>query len=236
MTECWREGLDWRATLRHDERMPTKHLTAPASTPGAPVDPARVSPLHLPAMHHVAADIYEPDVPIRIVTAGELDPCGDCDYDDLDTPGPVATVRATDAHGYRHSDDVCVLHLPGLVRHHSRQNRAVVIEIGATEGRRWFERSDRETYYALDESRGIAATRGIWDAWQVVEVVDGFGSPTLLASVGLRDGESFNQARARAEVLAQAVAAVRAADAYESGFVIAETVALPVVTVTEVAA
>lgn len=213
-------------------------LSRPASTrtlPGPlhdqPADPARITPLHLPAMSEVAADLDGLNAPIRIVNPTELGACTACsDEHGRHEPvlGAIGTVYATDPHGFRHFTAACALHLAGAVTHYDSHGWPTVVEVPAC-SRQWFERTDSETYYALDESRGVAVVRGLWDVWQVVEAVDGFGSPTLLASVGLRDGESFNQARKRAEVLAQAYASTVAADAYEAGFSDTETVALPVV-------
>jgi hypothetical protein len=224
--------------------LPASHFLPATSTRLAPhlygpAEPARVSPLHLPALAHVASDLDGLDVPVKVVNAEILDRCAYCTgdtSDDRTTSDPaVATVVATDAYGFRYVEPVCVFDLPGAVRHHTRRERPVVVEVPA-DSRRWFERTDRETYYAVDEAHGVAATRGIWDAWQVVKVVNGFGSTQLLAAVGLRDGESFNDCRARAELLAQAYASTLAADAYEAASLDAVTVALPVVTVSEVAA
>lgn len=200
----------------------------PPTRSEGPDDPARISPLHLPALHHVAADLDGLNAPVKIVNSASLDRCDDCATgDDVPELGAIATVVATDTHGFRYRSVTCALHLAGVVRHYNGHGWALVVEVLAS-SRQWFERSDRETFYAVDESRGVAVTRGIWDAWQVVDVVDGFGSPRLLAAVGLRDGESFNACRGRAEVLAQAVAAQAAADAYEASFSDAVTVALPV--------
>ncbi|MDN5929665.1 MAG: hypothetical protein L0I24_01125, partial [Pseudonocardia sp.] len=189
---------------------------------------ARISPLHLPAMCDVAADLDGLAAPIRIVNPTELGACTACSVEhrhDEPVLGAIGTVYATDAHGFRRFTAVCALHLAGVVTHYGSHGWPTVVEVPASP--RWFERTDRETYYALDETRGVAATRGIWDAWQVVEVVDGFGADQSLMT---------SPSRVVAEAFAQAYAAGLAADAYESGFVIAETVVLPVVAaVTEAA-
>lgn len=240
--------------------MPTKQITPlpaayhprrfvdPAelgSTADQPVDPARVNPLHLPALAHVAADLDGLNVPIRVVPPVELGACEDCVLDTVDGTArtAVATVVAVDRYDFRYRTAGCALHLESLVRWHTRRECAVKVEVPAHQGRDFYERSPRETFYAVsahDPMTGVAATRGMWDAWQVVEVVDGFGSARVLAPVGLRDGESFDACRERAEVLAQAYAAVLAVDAYEAAQDDAvqgdvETVELPVVTVERAA-
>lgn len=240
--------------------MPTKQITPlpatyhprrfvdPAelgSVADQPADPARVNPLHLPALAHVAADLDGLNVPVRVVPPTVLDRCVDCGRDGdgaLPVQPSIATVVAIDAYGFRYPLPACALHLASLAAWQTRRECAVKVEVPAHQGRDFFERSPRETFYAVsshDPMTGVAATRGIWDAWQVVEVVDGFGSARVLAPVGLRDGESFNDCRLRAEVLAQAVAAQRAADLYEARqaaeLADAVTVALPVVTVERAA-
>lgn len=199
-----------------------------------PVDPARVSPVHLPALARVASDLEAVTAPVKVVAPTVLEPCTDCGTHGDGAMPPqtsIATVVAADTDGFVYRSEACALHLESLVAWQTRRECAVKVEVPACQGRDFFERSPRETFYAVsahDPMTGVAATRGMWDAWQVVEVVDGFGSARVLAPVGLRDGESFDACRERAEVLAQAVAAQRAADAYEAAFAV--TVALPAVT------
>lgn len=239
--------------------MPTKQITplpAPyhprrfvdpaelGSVADQPVEPARVNPLHLPALAHIAPDLDGLNVPVRVVPPTVLDRCVDCGRDGdgaLPVQPSIATVVAIDGYGFRYPLPACALHLASLVAWQTRRECAVKVEVPAHQGRDFFERSPRETFYAVSSPMtGVAATRGMWDAWQVVEVVDGFGSARVLAPVGLRDGESFDACRERAEVLAQAYAAVLAADAYEAAQDDTaqddvETVELPVVTVERAA-
>lgn len=186
-------------------------------TPAAPhgcVDPARVSPLHLPALAHTAADLDGLDAPVRIVNPAALDRCGDCAAgDDIPELGAIATVVAYDAHGFGYRTEGCALHLPGVVRHFQGHGWSTVVEV-PTCSRQWFERSDRETYWALDEARGVAVVPGMWDTWTVVEATDGYGAGRAL---------TVYPHRVDAERWAQDHAARLAADAYEAAS--ADTVA-----------
>lgn len=187
---------------------PDRPTTAQSVDTAGCVDPARVSPLHLPALGHVAADLDGLGAPVRIVNAAYLDWCEDCAAgDDVPVWGAIATVVAYDEHGFGYRTEGCALHLPGVVRHFQGHGWPTTVEVPASGGRRWFERSDRETYWALDDTNGIAVVRALHDCWQVIEVCAGL-PVALLALV---------PDRAVAELLAQAVAAVRAADAYEAG-------------------
>lgn len=220
------QNLDWLATNGHTCGMAASHPLPPPTPPNpAPLPPrdhpttgaAWVSPRHLPALHHVAADLDELDHPVRIVPTAELDTCGDCADGDLPELGSVATVVATSPDGHTYRDDACALHLSGAVRYHSGRNRQVTVEVPAA-SRRWFQRDDRETYYAIDEVVGVGVVRGMWDSWIVVHAVDGVGAQHAV--------EVFPR-RVDAEWCAQNLAAQIAADAYEAGF--AEPVALPIV-------
>lgn len=210
MRNQWRERLGWRATLRYDERMPTKPATP---TSHDPADPARVNPMHLPALAHCAADLDGLTAPVRITAPTALGSCAACPEYDLPDLGAIATVRATDSDGFVYVDPICPLHLHGEIRYHAHFGRSVVVEVPASGGRQWFERSDHETYYGLDEARGIAVVGGMWDTWTVVEARDRLGADRALAT--------FPQ-RGDAECWAQAHAAHLAADAYETGHVLAE--------------
>ena len=198
------------------------------------VDPALVSPLHLPALSDVAADLDGLNTPVKIVNPIALDRCQDCAHeDDVPELGAIATVVAYDEHGFRYFLATCALHLAGIIRHYRSHGWATVVEV-PTCSPRWFERSDRETYWALDESRGIGVTRthvGGWAAWNVVDRLTD-SVPLALFAADCGDAAS----RLDAECWAQAYAAQRAADAYEESFSDAVTVALPVVVVSGVAA
>ncbi len=201
-----------------------------------PPDPARVPPLHLPAVHHVASDLDGIDAPIKIVDPTELGACTACldEHGRLDDPllGAIATVVAYQD-GFRFHLAVCALHMSLVVRHYNSHGWPTLVEV-PTCSRQWFERSTRETYYALDEDTGIAVTRTTLDVWAVWQVSASLALGAPLALFPADQGDA--QSRLVAECWAQAYAARLAADAYESGFVIAETVALPLVAVTEVAA
>lgn len=188
------------------------------------MDPARVSPQHLPALAQVAADLDGITAPVRIVNATDLPPCVACPDHDLPRLDAIATViaRDVDAFGYRAA--VCALHLRPEIGYHTRRGHTVVVEVPASGGRQWFERTDRETYYALDEAHGVAVVRGMWDTWTVVTAADGLGADHALAVFPWRSD---------AECWAQDHAARVAADAYEAA---SAAVALPVVTVSGVAA
>lgn len=209
--------------------MPTKHLTAPP-TPQR-VAPARVNPCHLPALHHVAADLDGLDHPVRIVNPAELGECEGCTHDDTDLDA-IAEVVAEDADGFRYRSRVCALHLTPEVRYHARHGRVLTVEVPAA-SRQWFERADRETYIALDESRGVGVSRthvGGWAAWTVLDGIT-VGAP--LAVFASDHGDPH--ARLTAECWAQDHAATLAAHEYETAQAV--TVALPVQDVTtEVAA
>lgn len=206
----------------------------PPTRSEGPDDPARISPLHLPALHHIAADLDDLNAPVKIVNPASLDRCDDCATgDDVPELGAIATVVATDTHGFRYRSVTCALHLAGVVRHYNGHGWALVVEVPAS-SRQWFERTDRETFYALDESRGVGVTRthvGGWAAW---DVVDGLTRSVPLTLFGADAGDAA--ARLDAECWAQAHAARVAADAYEASFSDAVTVALAVAAVTEVAA
>jgi hypothetical protein len=224
--------------------LPASHFLPATSTRLAPhlygpADPARVSPLHLPALAHIASDLDGLDAPVKVVNAEILDRCAYCTgdtSDDRTTSDPaVATVVATDAYGFRYVEPVCVFDLPGAVRHHARRERPVVVEVPA-DSRRWFERGDRETWYAVDDETGVVVARDVCDTWTVWLHDTNQAPVSLVARIGVRDTESYADLRARAEVLAQATASTLAADAYELASLDAVTVALPVAAVTEVAA
>lgn len=235
----WQIWLDWHATMSHDERMPTKLLPLPAHPLHEVAGPIPTSPCHLPAVAHVAADIDNLTVPVRVVPAAELGVCVECASGrNLDVLDALMVVRAVDAYGHDRDDEVCPLHLDSTISRHTVLGREVVVDVPATGGRQWFERSPLETFYAVHADSpmtGVAVTRGMWDAWQVVDVTDGHGSITVLATFGLLDGESYEQARERAEGLAQDVAARRAADLYEGEQAQAETQTLPVIDVERAA-
>lgn len=193
------------------------------AAPLGPVDPARVSPIHLPALAHVAAELDTCTAPIRVVPAVDLGVCVECwggPLGDVPVLDAVATVVATDANGYVSGDEVCSLHLDETVWNHGWLHRHVVVEVPAHEGRRWFERSDRETYYALDDLRGIAVVRDFTHAWTVVEAHDGF-TGRALAVLPLGAG-GYAESRLRAEVLAQAYASQLATDAALATYELAE--------------
>lgn len=217
--------------------MITQYKTIPTARPVSdqppamhdrPLDPARVSPMHLPALAELAADLDGLAAPVHIVNRADLGACAACPDGDLPESDAIATVVSTDAHGFRYRDRVCALHLDPEVGYHSRAGHTVVVEVPAF-SRRWFERTDRETYFALDECHGVAAVRDMHDCWAVVDTTHGIIDTTL----------ALVPDRAVAELLAQAVAAVRAADAYELGYAAAEAAAkalFPAAAVTEVAA
>ncbi len=200
-----------------------------------PPDPARVSPIHLPALALAASDLDGCDAPIKIVNPTALAWCSDCAHgDDVPELGAIAVVVGYDSHGFGYRTTVCALHLDGVVRHYRRHRWPTVVEVPAC-SRQWFERTDRETYYALDEDTGIAVTRTTLDVWAVWQVSASMALGAPLALFPADQGDA--QSRLVAECWAQDHAARLAADAYESGFVIAETVALPAVAaVNEVAA
>lgn len=205
-----------------------------------PADPARINPSHLPALAHVGSDVEFLTVPVRVVAPVELGVCVDCEpFGDGAMPvaDSVATVVAVDAYGFVYSSPVCAVHVEPLARWHARRECVVRVDVPATGGVRWFERSERETFYAVSDSlSGVAVVRGMGDVWMVVDVDHtGFASSRPLAVVGLRDGESYDDARVRAEVLAQAVASQRARDLAVEADTDAVTVALPVVAMSEAA-
>jgi hypothetical protein len=204
--------------------MPTKHpATQPQRVAPAPQPPARISPRHLPAMHHVAADLDD-TYPVRIVNPAELGPCEDCRDHDLDELGSIATVIAYDPSEVCWREDFCALHLRGAVRHHGKAGRHVVVEV-PVETRQWFVRDDRETYYGLDDAHGIGVSRTHLGGWVVWDVLDGVTRSAPLAVFPADHGDPA--ARLDAECWAQDHAARLAAEAYEAASAV--TVALPVV-------
>lgn len=211
--------------------MPTKLHMPPFPAPHGGTEPPRVAPMHLPAMALVASELDD-SWPIRIVAPLALGRCDDCrDGRDADVPEgeAIATVVAHDPHGFRYKTLACALHLPAVVRHYRRHCWPTTVEV-PTCSPRWFERSDRETYYAVDESRGVAVTRsyptGAWAAWTVLD-----GVPTLLRTFPADFGDAHS--REEAECWAQDHAARIAAGEFQAAS--APIVALPVVT-AEVAA
>lgn len=206
--------------------MPTKHFTplpAPAA-PAVPAVPARVSPVHLPALAHAAADLDGTDYPIKIINPAELGPCEDCQADTLgDVLDAIATVVAY-AGIHTHCEVVCALHLPVALKHYRRADRPVTVEVPA-ESELYFVRSDRETYWALDEAHGIGVARTHLGGWAAWDVVDGVTRSVPLAVFPADFGDPAS--RLDAECWAQDHAARRAAEAYELASAV--TVALPVV-------
>ncbi len=203
-----------------------------------PAHPAHVSPIHLPAMAHVASDLESLTVPIKVVPATYLGACEDCCTDtrnDLDALPAVATVVAVDAYGFRYRSEACALHLESLVDWHVRRECRVHVEVPA-DSTRWYERDDRETWFAVDDQLGVVVARDVLDTWTVWLHDTNLSPVPLVARMGVRGGESYADLRERAEVLAQAYASTLAADGYELASQDAVTVALPVVAVSEVAA
>ncbi len=181
-----------------------------------PPDPARVPPTHLPAVHHVASDLDGIDAPIKIVDPTELGACTACSdehgRDDDPLLGAIATVVAYDEHGFRYTLATCALHMSLVVDHYNGHRWPTVVEVPAS-SRQWFERSDRETYYALDEDTGIAVTRTTLDVWAVWQVAASVALSAPLAVFPADEGDA--QSRLVAECWAQDHAARLAADAYE---------------------
>ena len=196
-----------------------------------PTDPARVNPLHLPALAHVAADLDGLNAPIRLVPATDLAGCVDCgSHGDgaLPVQPSIAVVVAVDAYGFRIFLPACALHVGPLVAWQTRRECAVAVEVPA-DGRRWFDWSPRETWYAVDDETGVVVARDVCDSWTVYLFHANYAPIPLVARMGLRDGESYSVLRMRAEVLAQAYAASVAAGMYEAAQQDAVTVGLPVV-------
>lgn len=228
--------------------MPTKQITPlpatyhprrfvdPAelgSVADQPVEPARVNPLHLPALAHVAPDLDGLNAPIRVVPPVELDRCVDCGRDGdgaLPVQPSIATVVAIDAYGFRYLLPACALHLASLVAWQTRRECAVKVEVPA-ESPRWFERTARETWWAVDDEVGVVAARDVLDSWTVYLFRTNEPPIALVARMG---SGGVGSVRERAEVLAQAYAAVLAAQVHEAAQD-AETVELPVVTVERAA-
>ncbi len=202
-----------------------------------PPDPARVPPLHLPAVHHVASDLDGLTAPVKIVNPTELGACTACldEHERLDDPllGAIATVVAYDEHGFRYTLAVCALHMSLVVDHYNGHGWPTVVEV-PTCSRQWFERSDRETYYALDEDTGIAVTRTTLDVWAVWRVSASVALSAPLAVFPADQGDA--QSRLVAECWAQDHAARLAADAYEVASQVTVTLPVPQDVTTGVAA
>lgn len=207
--------------------VPSNTLTFPPLAGVA--DHHRPSPMHLPSMTDVAAELDD-SWPIRIVGPLALGDCEECPDGDLPVTGAIATVVAHDPHAFGYLTQACAFHLPGAVRHYKRHGWPMTVEI-PTCSPQWFTRTDRETFYALDEARGVAVTRSYptlaWAAWDVTD-----GVPTLLRTFPADSGDAHS--RLDAECWAQDRAARIAADEHEAASV--PTVALPVVTETKKAA
>lgn len=179
-----------------------------------PVPAALVSPIHLPALHHVAADLDGITAPIHIVAPADLGTCEDC----RDEPQPwdepardaVATVHARALGGRVVSVAVCALHLAPALAWFERQGMPVHVTVPATGGRQWFERSERETWYAVDDSLGVVVARDVSDTWTVYLHRENHAPEVLAARMGV---SGPGTARERAEVLGQAYAAQLATDA-----------------------
>lgn len=202
-----------------------------------PIDPARVSPVHLPALSRVASDLDAVTAPVKVVAPTVLEPCTDCGTHGDGAMPPqtsIATVVAADTDGFVYRSEACALHLESLVRWHHLRGCWVHVEVPA-DSTRWYERDSRETWYAVDDQVGVVVARDVHDTWTVWLHDTNHPPVPLVARMGMRDGESWAGLRGRAEMLAQAVASQLAADAYEAASV-AVTVALPVVAVSEAAA
>lgn len=203
-----------------------------------PLHPAQVSPVHLPALSDVASDLDGLGAPVKIVNPLALDWCDTCAHgDDVPELGAIVTVVAKDPYGFGYRIPACALHLAGVIRHFGRHHWPTVVE-APTCSPRWFERCDRETYWGLDETHGIAVVRSRLDVWVVFEAAQddqGYGHAGQLLAVSYGD-DGDAAGRAAAEVWAQDCAAQRAADAHEASFAVAGPVALPVVAVSGVAA
>lgn len=165
--------------------------------------------------------------PVRIVPPAELGGnCASCPDGDLPVAAAaIVTVNGYDTQGRAHHNVVCALHLSAVVRDHTRRGRSVVVE-APTCSPRWFTRTDRETWYAVDEYHGVVVARDVLDTWTVWLHRENGEPRPLYPRVGLRDGESAAQCRVRVEDWAQDHAARLAADAYEAEHAVAEVAEL----------
>ena len=187
----------------------TRHLDLPE--PLGPVDPAGVSPVHLPALAHVAAELDTCSAPIRVVRAKDLGVCVECA-----DPRNVEPVRDAIATVVAYADELttrheaCPLHLDDVIRDHARRGHTVTVEVPAFGGHTCFSRHERETFYAVDASTGLVVTRDVIDTWSVYVCVENAAPVLLAARMGVA---GVGSARERAEVLAQAYASQLATDA-----------------------
>ena len=141
-----------------------------------------------------------------------------------------------DRYGFRYPLPACALHVASLVAWQTRRECAVSVEVPA-ESTRWFERTARGTWWAVDDEVGVVAARDVLDSWTVYLFRTNEPPIALVARMG---SDGVGSVRERAEVLAQAYAAVLAADVYEAAQDDTvqddvETVELPVVTVERAA-